>query len=136
MAAKKASGGRRSYSPSASKSVESALRREKRGTLRRGPHGHGGPVTDPKQAIAIALNEARKQGAKVPPPPGAAAKKSAAKKSAAKKSTAKKSSAAKKSTTKRAAAKKSTAKKSAAKKSTARKSTGKRSATKTSAAGR
>jgi Family of unknown function (DUF6496) len=54
------------YSEGASKSVESALHREKRGTLRSGKGGHGGKVTSHKQAIAIGLSEARKKGAKVP----------------------------------------------------------------------
>jgi Family of unknown function (DUF6496) len=61
----KRSRGRR-YSPSASKDVESALRRRKRGTLRSGKGGKGGKVTSRKQAIAIALSEARKKGKKVP----------------------------------------------------------------------
>jgi hypothetical protein len=63
--AKKTSG-RRRYSPSASKDVERALRRRKRGTLRSGRGGKGGKVTSRKQAIAIALSEARKKGKKVP----------------------------------------------------------------------
>ena len=45
---------------------ESALHREKRGTLRSGQGGKGGKVTSRKQAIAIGLSEARKKGAKVP----------------------------------------------------------------------
>jgi hypothetical protein len=69
MAAKKASSrksrGRR-YSKGASKTVESAMRRRKRGTLRRGKSGRGGKVKSRKQAIAIGLSEARKKGAKVP----------------------------------------------------------------------
>jgi hypothetical protein len=59
------SGGRR-YGNAASKSVESAMRRKKQGTLKRGKSGHGGKVTSRKQAIAIGLSEARKKGAKVP----------------------------------------------------------------------
>ena len=55
--------GRTKYGEAASKSVESALHREKRGTLR---SGKGGKVTSRKQAIAIGLSEARKKGAKVP----------------------------------------------------------------------
>jgi len=54
------------YGRTASKSVESAMRRRKRGTLRSGPGGRGGRVTSRKQAIAIGLSEARKKGAKVP----------------------------------------------------------------------
>jgi hypothetical protein len=57
---------KRKYSPSASKDVESAMRRRKRGTLRSGKGGKGGKVTSRKQAIAIALSEARKKGKKVP----------------------------------------------------------------------
>jgi hypothetical protein len=64
MAAKKR--GRRKYGRGASKSVESAMRRRKRGTLKRGKSGHGGKVKSRKQAIAIGLSEARKKGAKVP----------------------------------------------------------------------
>ncbi|HKW09465.1 MAG TPA: DUF6496 domain-containing protein [Gemmatimonadaceae bacterium] len=68
MAAKKRSrkSSRRKYSRGASKSVESAMRRRKRGTLERGKSGHGGKVKSRKQAIAIGLSEARKKGAKVP----------------------------------------------------------------------
>ena len=58
--------GRRRYSPSASKDVERAMRQRKRGTLRSGKGGKGGKVTSRKQAIAIALSEARKKGKKVP----------------------------------------------------------------------
>jgi hypothetical protein len=63
MAARKS---RRKYSPKAGKTVKSAMRRRKRGTLRRGKSGHGGRVTSRKQAIAIGLSEARKKGARVP----------------------------------------------------------------------
>jgi hypothetical protein len=65
MAGKKKSSGRK-YGKAASKSVESAVRREKRGTLKSGPGGKGGTVKSRKQAIAIGLSEARKKGAKVP----------------------------------------------------------------------
>jgi Family of unknown function (DUF6496) len=54
------------YGKAASKSVESAMRREKSGTLKSGKGGKGGTVTSRKQAIAIGLSEARKKGAKVP----------------------------------------------------------------------
>jgi hypothetical protein len=69
MATKKTSSRRkrgRRYSKGASKSVESAMRRRKKGTLRRGRSGHGGKVKSREQAIAIGLSEARKKGAKVP----------------------------------------------------------------------
>lgn len=72
----------RKYSKGASKSVEQAMRREKKGTLRSGRSGK--KVTNPKQAIAIGLSEAREKGEKVPPPKG--------KRSAAKKKTSRKSS--------------------------------------------
>jgi hypothetical protein len=65
MAARKRSG-RRKYGKAASKTVESAMRRRKRGTLKSGPGGKGGKVKSRKQAIAIGLSEARKKGAKVP----------------------------------------------------------------------
>jgi len=69
MAAKK--GGRKKsagkkYGKAASKRVESAMRRRKKGTLKSGPGGKGGKVKSRKQAIAIGLSEARKKGAKVP----------------------------------------------------------------------
>ena len=51
------------YGKAAQKSVESAVRREKAGTLK---SGSGKKVTSRKQAIAIGLSEAREKGAKVP----------------------------------------------------------------------
>jgi Family of unknown function (DUF6496) len=54
------------YGKAASKRVASAMRRRKRGTLRSGKGGKGGRVKSRKQAIAIGLSEARKEGAKVP----------------------------------------------------------------------
>jgi len=59
---KKSSG--RKYSPSASKNVETEMREMKQGKLKSGRSGKA--VTNPKQAIAIGLSEARKQGKKVP----------------------------------------------------------------------
>ena len=52
------------YSKGAGKSVKSAMRRRKRGTLKSGRSGK--KVTSRKQAIAIGLSEARKKGARVP----------------------------------------------------------------------
>ena len=52
------------YSKGASKTVKSAMRRRKRGTLKSGRSGK--KVTSRKQAIAIGLSEARKKGARVP----------------------------------------------------------------------
>ena len=67
MPARKRSSSRgRKYGKAAGKSVESAMRRTKSGTLRSGKGGKGGRVTSRKQAIAIGLSEARKKGAKVP----------------------------------------------------------------------
>ena len=63
-ASRKSSG--RKYGKGASKRVESAMRRRKKGTLRRGKAGRGGKVKSREQAIAIGLSEARKKGAKVP----------------------------------------------------------------------
>lgn len=54
------------YGKAAGKSVERAMRREKKGTLKSGKGGTGSTVTSRKQAIAIGLSEARKKGAKVP----------------------------------------------------------------------
>src|SRR5579862_9762879 len=54
------------YSRSAGKDVESAMKRRKKGTLKRGKKGHGGNVKSRKQAIAIGLSEARQKGKKVP----------------------------------------------------------------------
>ncbi len=70
MATKKKSRSKKSrgrkYSKGASKTVASAMRRKKHGTLRSGKGGKGGKVKSRKQAIAIGLSEARKKGAKVP----------------------------------------------------------------------
>jgi hypothetical protein len=70
MAARKTSSrkktGRRKYGKAAGKTVASAMRRKKSGTLRSGKGGKGGKVKSRKQAIAIGLSEARKKGAKVP----------------------------------------------------------------------
>ena len=51
------------YSEKTQKKVEKVMHEFKEGTLR---SGSGGKVTNPKQAIAIGLSEARKTGAKVP----------------------------------------------------------------------
>jgi hypothetical protein len=54
----------RRYSRSASKDVERAMRKRKRGTLKSGRSGR--KVKSRKQAIAIGLSEARRKGKKVP----------------------------------------------------------------------
>jgi len=53
------------YGPGASASVEREMKAMKQGKLKSG--GSGKKVTNPRQAIAIGLSEARKKGAKVPP---------------------------------------------------------------------
>ncbi|MHB1674796.1 MAG: DUF6496 domain-containing protein [Acidobacteriaceae bacterium] len=53
----------RKYSPKAGKSVEREMKAFKQGKLK---SGSGRKVTNPKQAIAIGLSEARKSGANVP----------------------------------------------------------------------
>lgn len=58
---------RRRYGDKASEKVERALHEMKRGELRSG--GSGKRVTNPKQAIAIGLSEARRAGGKVPSAP-------------------------------------------------------------------
>lgn len=72
------------YSKATQDVVENDMHRFKKGTLKSGKGGKGGTVKNPKQAIAIALSEAREKGMKVP------AKKSAAKKAAPKRAAAKK----------------------------------------------
>lgn len=76
------------YSKKASRKVETVMREKKRGTLR---SGSGKKVTSRKQAIAIGLSEARKEGAKVPKKK-TERKKTSRKKTARKKSSRKKSS--------------------------------------------
>ena len=105
------------YSKTSQDKVERSMHEMKRGKLK---SGSGKKDTNPKQAIAIGLSEAREKGAKVPKKSGA--KKSPAKSSPAKKSASKKA-APKKSPAKAArkggkpGPKKGAAKKSAAKKS-------------------
>jgi hypothetical protein len=55
------------YGPGVGKQVKREMDEMKAGTLKSGRSGK--KVTNPKQAIAIALSEARKKGAKVPPNP-------------------------------------------------------------------
>jgi len=94
----------RKYSASASKDVEGAMHKRKRGTLKSG--GSGKKVTSRKQAIAIGLSEARRKGKKVP------AKKSG-KSSTSKKSGTKKSGSTRKSSSRKPTAKKSSGRKTA-----------------------
>jgi len=64
-ASKKSAG--RKYDPSAGEDVEREMKAMKEGKLKSGRSGK--KVTNPKQAIAIGLSEARKEGKKVPPAP-------------------------------------------------------------------
>ena len=57
---------KRKYSPAASRDVELEMRRYNRGTSKSGRGGRGGKVKSRKQAIAIGLSKARKQGKRVP----------------------------------------------------------------------
>jgi hypothetical protein len=54
----------RKYSKGASKKVKRAMHKRKRGTLKSGRSGK--KVKSRKQAIAIGLSEARREGKKVP----------------------------------------------------------------------
>lgn len=101
------------YGKKAQKKVGKVMRERKRGTLK---SGSGKKVTSKKQAVAIGLAEARREGAKVP------AKKTARKKASKKKAT-------RKAATKKTAKKKAT-RKAATRKKASRKSTTKRAAKK------
>lgn len=72
------------YGKKAQKKVRKAMHERKRGTLK---SGSGKKVKSKKQAVAIGLAEARREGGKVPP------KKSSRKKSSKKKASKKRSSA-------------------------------------------
>lgn len=54
------------YSKESQEIVKDAMHRMKRGKLK---SSSGDKVTNPKQAVAIGLSEAKEKGAKVPPPP-------------------------------------------------------------------
>ena len=77
------------YSKKAGKKVEKAMHERKHGTLK---SGSGKKVTSKKQAIAIGLSEARKEGGKVPPAKKSSKKggKKSGKKRSSKKRTSKK----------------------------------------------
>jgi hypothetical protein len=59
----------RRYARSASKDVEREMHKFKRGTLKSGRGGKGGTVKSRRQAIAIGLSEARREGKRVPAGP-------------------------------------------------------------------
>ncbi len=86
------------YSKATQEKVHEEMHEMKEGKLKSGRSGK--KVTDPKQAIAIGLSEARKEGKKVPPAPtakkAASKKNTGTKKTASKKAASSKKSAAKK----------------------------------------
>jgi hypothetical protein len=79
---------KRKYSKKASKKVARAMRERKKGTLRSGSTGK--KVTSRKQAIAIGLSEARREGEQVPENPRRKTKKKTARRGAPKNTTHKK----------------------------------------------
>ena len=98
------------YGKKAQDKVEKAMHERKHGTLKSGSTGK--KVKSRKQAIAIGLSEARREGGKVP------SKKSSSKKSSSKKT--------RKSSTTKSSTKSSTKKKSGSKKSSSKKSSKKK----------
>jgi len=74
----------RKYGAKASEKVRKAMHERKEGTLRSG--GSGKKVTSRKQAIAIGLSEARREGGKVPPPKGRTKSSASVRKRASKRS--------------------------------------------------
>jgi hypothetical protein len=106
------------YGNKASDKVEKAMHERKHGTLKSG--GSGKKVTSRKQAIAIGLSEARREGGKVPPAENGAPRKAGARKAAGRATGARKTAAratsARKSPGRKTGARK-TARTSAAKKS-------------------
>jgi hypothetical protein len=57
---------KRKYGRGAGTDVKNEMHRYKRGTAKSGPGGKGGKVKSRRQAIAIGLSKARKEGKKVP----------------------------------------------------------------------
>ena len=90
------------YGKKASEKVEENVHEMKRGKLKSGRSGK--KVTSRKQAIAIGLSEARREGGKVPPKKSSSKKTSSNKKSSSKKTS-------KKSSTQKSSSKKSSKKK-------------------------
>ena len=76
------------YSKKAGKKVERAMHEMKEGSLKSGRSGK--KVTSKKQAIAIGLSEARKEGAKVPKKSSKKSGKKSGKKRSSKKRTSRK----------------------------------------------
>jgi hypothetical protein len=73
LQARQAGGFMARYGKKAGKKVERAMRERKQGKLRSGRSGK--KVTSRKQAIAIGLSEARREGGKVPRKKGSSKKK-------------------------------------------------------------
>jgi uncharacterized protein DUF6496 len=107
------------YSRTAGDKVEKTMKEMNEGTLKSGRSGK--TVKDRKQAIAIGLSEARKEGAKVPrkSPGGSSSSGGRSKKSASKKSAPRKS-ASKKKSAGRSASRASAPRKSSSRKSSSR----------------
>ena len=78
------------YGKKAQSKVERAMHERKHGTLKSGRSGR--KVKSRKQAIAIGLSEARREGAKVPSRKRSGGRKKTASKSSSRKSTSRKSS--------------------------------------------
>jgi hypothetical protein len=72
------------YGKKASQKVEKAMHERKHGTLKSGRSGK--KVTSRKQAIAIGLSEARREGGKVPKSAGGKSRKTSSKRSTSAKS--------------------------------------------------
>ena len=106
------------YGRKAGEKVERAMRERKRGTLK---SGSGRKVKSRKQAIAIGLAEARREGGKVPSRRSSGGRKSSGRKSSGGRKT---------SSRKTSRTSSSTARKSSARKSTSRKGTRKSAAKK------
>jgi hypothetical protein len=70
----------RKYDPRAGEKVAEEMREMKRGELRSGRSGK--KVTSRRQAIAIGLSEARREGARVPPPKAKGATRTSGKRTA------------------------------------------------------
>ena len=70
------------YGKKASEKVERAMHERKRGTLKSGSSGKR--VKSRKQAIAIGLSEARREGAKVPKKTSSGSRKSSSRKASKK----------------------------------------------------
>ncbi|HLP13367.1 MAG TPA: DUF6496 domain-containing protein [Flavobacteriales bacterium] len=100
------------YSKKAQDKVGEVMREYKEGKLKSGKDGKGGKVKNRKQAVAIALSEARDSGAKVPSKKSSTSKKKASgtKKTTSGKPLTKSKKSGAKSTSKKAPGKKSNSK--------------------------